>query len=134
MSAQTTLTGNLVADPELTFGGKGTAVARFRVATSRRIMKNNEWTASETTFWRCKAFGKLAENIAESLTKGDAVIVVGRVLIEQYETADGQKRETTQVITEHAGPSLNRKPITAGKPATTDPWEQPAKQTADMPF
>jgi single-strand DNA-binding protein len=98
-------------------------------------MKNNEWTDSETTFWRCKAFGKVAEHIAESLTKGDAVIIVGRVMIDQYETADGQKRETTQVVTEHAGISLNRKPLHTGAPApTADPWAESAQNTTDMPF
>ena len=137
MSTNVTLTGNLAADPEITFGKNGTAIANMRVVTSRRIRKGEEWVDADTTFWRVKAFKKLAENTADSLHKGDAVVVVGRCLQEQWETAQGEKRESTIVLADNLALSLARYPARSTKHTalapTVDPWETPAT-TTDMPF
>ena len=80
MSTPVNLTGRVVADPELRFSAKGSPVGRFTVVTSRRVRDSatGEWSDADTSFWDCVAFGQLAENIAESLVKGTAVIVSGR--------------------------------------------------------
>jgi single-strand DNA-binding protein len=85
MSTTVTLTGRLTADPEMRFSAAGTPVARFTVVTSRRIRdkQSGEWSDLDTSFWDCVAFGQLAENVAESLTKGTAVIVNGRAAQER---------------------------------------------------
>jgi len=62
--------GNLVADPELKFGNSGKAYARLRVAESRGEGK-------DSNFYNVTAFESLAENIVDSLHKGDKVIVDG---------------------------------------------------------
>src|SRR5690606_5123010 len=92
MSAQITLVGRLTADPELRFTPTGTAVARFTVATSRRRKDGDQWVDADTTFWVCTAWEQLAEHIAEHLTKGAAVIVVGQAHQTSWESEDGQKR------------------------------------------
>jgi single-strand DNA-binding protein len=126
MSTPVNLTGNLVAEPEITFSKNGTTIVKFRVATSRRIKKGEEWTDTETTFWRVKAFGKLADHIGDSLHKGDAVIVIGRAYQESWETQTGEKRNSTEVIAENVGLSLLRKPL-HNKPETVNVWDQPTE-------
>lgn len=80
MSTTVNLTGRLTADPEMRYSAKGQPVAKFTVVTSRRVRdaQSGEWSDADTTFWDCVAFGQLAENTAESLTKGTAVLVTGR--------------------------------------------------------
>lgn len=133
MSASVTLCGRLTADPELRFGATGTAVATFTVVTSERFKKGDEWEERNTTFWRCVAFRQLAENIAETLFKGTAVVATGRAAQENWETKDGQKRSTTKVVVEDIAPSLRwatvkmDKTQRAASASTDDPWASPGK-------
>jgi len=85
MSAPITLTGRVVADPELKFGQSGNAVLNLRVVTSARRKTDEGWQDVDTTFWRVAAFRQLAENAAESLSKGDGVIVVGKVKSREWQ-------------------------------------------------
>jgi single-strand DNA-binding protein len=108
MSTQVTLRGRLVRDPDLTYSQRGTPVARFAVVTSRNIKnrESGEWEETGTTFWETVAFGQLAENCAESLVKGTAVIVQGNAAQEEWETREGEKRRTTKVTADDVAPSL----------------------------
>lgn len=152
MSAPVTLTGRLVADPELRFGQTGTAIVNLRVVTSTRYKDGDEWKDKDTTWWSVSAFRGLAENIAESLSKGDAVLVVGTVRSREYETREGEKRTAWEVDARHVGPDLSRavaKPQKVqradggyGQPSTgyqqaksslgDDPWA--TNQSAEAPF
>jgi Single-strand binding protein family len=73
-----TLTGNLTADPELRFTPAG---ANFTVAATSRIFEKttNQWRNGEALFLRCTLWRHPAENLAESLHRGDRVIVTGRL-------------------------------------------------------
>jgi single-strand DNA-binding protein len=141
MSAPITLSGNLVADPELTFSKNGMAVCKFRVATNERKYDktSNEWKDGPTSYWHVTAFRKLAENVAESLAKGNTVIVVGKVAIEQYETAQGEKRNKTEIIADKVGAELTRVVAKLHKPGDTpaapvdDVWGVQV-QSAAVPF
>lgn len=108
MSTPVTLCGRLTRDPEMRFSGNGKQVTRFSVVTSRRAKnaQSGEWEDRDTTFWDCVAFGQLAENIAESLTKGTAVIVTGNASSEEWEAKDGTKRKSMKVTAEDVAPSL----------------------------
>jgi single-strand DNA-binding protein len=108
MSTSVTLNGRLTKDPELRYGANGKPLARFSVVTSRRVkdQQSGEWSDMDTTFWDCVAFGQLAENVAESLAKGSAVIVTGRAAKEEWETKDGQKRRSIKVTADEVAPSL----------------------------
>ena len=83
MSGETTVTviGNLTADPELRFVSNGSAVANFTVASTPRTFdrQTGEWKDGDTLYMRCSIWREPAENLAESLTKGTRVIVVGRL-------------------------------------------------------
>ena len=103
-----TVVGNLTADPELRFTPSGAAVANFTVAsTPRSFDKNsNEWKDGESLFLRCAVWRQAAEHVAESLHKGSAVIVQGRLKQRSFETKEGEKRTVYELDVEEVGPSL----------------------------
>ncbi len=105
---QITIVGNLVDDPELRFTPSGVAVARFRVAATPRSFDRqaNEWKDGDSVFLTCQVWRQYAENVAESLTKGARVIVVGRLRQRSYETNAGEKRTVYEVEADDVGPAL----------------------------
>lgn len=104
MDSHITLVGNITKDPELRFTAGGRGVASFGIAVSRRYQQNNEWQ-EQTSFFNVTTWGTLAENVAASCTKGQRVIVTGRLEQREYEK-DGQKRTTVDVVADEVGPSL----------------------------
>lgn len=105
-----TIIGNLTADPELRFTPSGAAVAKFTVASTPRFFDKgaNEWKDGDTLFLSCSAWRTMAENVAESLTKGARVLVSGRLKQRSYETKEGEKRTVYEVEVDDCGPSLQR--------------------------
>ena len=134
-----TIRGRLTADPELRFTPSGAAVANLTIATNARTFDRqaNEWKDGPATFWRCSAWRDMAENVAESLTRGSAVVAVGTVAGRDYETKEGEKRTVFEVTLDAIGPDLRwatAKPVKAqrdkggfGQAPQADPWAtQPA--------
>ena len=109
MAGETTITliGNLTNDPELRFTPAGAAVANFTIASTPRTLdrNSNEWKDGETLFLRSSVWRELAENVAESLTKGTRVIASGFLKSRSYEK-DGEKRSVTEFEIQEIGPSL----------------------------
>jgi len=103
-----TIIGNLTADPELRFMPSGAAVASFTVASTPRTFdrQTGEWKNAETLFMPCQAWRQMAENIAESLTKGTRVIVQGRLTQRSYTTREGEQRTVVEMQVDEIGPSL----------------------------
>jgi single-strand DNA-binding protein len=103
-----TLIGNLTDDPELKFTPSGAPVANFTVASTPRTFdrQTNEWKDGDALFIRCAAWRQLAENVAESLTKGQRVIVTGALRVRQYERQDGGKGTSVELNVDEVGPSL----------------------------
>ena len=110
MAGETTITvvGNLTADPELRFTPGGDAVANFTVASTPRNFdrQSNEWKDGDTLFLRAAAWREIGQNVAESLTKGQRVIVTGKLKSKNYETKEGEKRTSMEIEVEEIGPSL----------------------------
>jgi single-strand DNA-binding protein len=103
-----TVVGNLTRDPELRFTPSGTPVASLDIAVNRRKQNKatGEWTNEPPIFYRITAWFKLAENCAESLNKGDRILIVGTPSIESYENKDGIKKDTFKIIANVVAPSL----------------------------
>jgi single-strand DNA-binding protein len=103
-----TVVGNLTGDPELRFTPSGAAVANFTVASTPRAFdrQSNEWKDQETLFMRCSVWREAAENIAESLVRGNRVVVTGRLKSRSYETKEGEKRTVVELEVDEVGPSL----------------------------
>jgi single-strand DNA-binding protein len=124
-----TVTGNLTGDPELRYTGNGAPVVQFTVASNERYRGNSgEWQDGPTSFVRCNAWRELAEHAAESLTKGDRVVVTGTLRQRDYEAKDGTKRTVWEVAVSEVGAALKYATVKISKarrdgaPVPEDPW------------
>lgn len=104
-----TVAGNVVADPELRFTPSGAAVTNFRIASTPRTFDRttNEWRDGDTLFLSVSVWRQQAENVAESVKRGDRVIVVGRLGQRQYEK-DGERKSSYEIQADDVAPSLLR--------------------------
>ena len=104
----TTVVGNLVQDPELRFTPAGAAVANFTVASTPQTFDkaSGQWKDGDTLFMRCNVWRQPAEHAAESLSRGDRVIVTGRLRQRSFETKEGEKRTVVELEVDEVGPSL----------------------------
>ena len=97
-----TIVGNMTRDAELRYTASGVAVTEFGVAWNSKDRDGNESVAFfDVTCWR-----ELAEHVAESLGKGNRVIVYGRLDQNTWETKDGDKRSKVRVVADDVAPSL----------------------------
>lgn len=117
----TTITGNLVRDPELRYTTTGQAVANFSVADNRRWADRttSAWHES-TTYLDIVAWGQLGEHTAQSLTKGDRVTVTGRLEQRTWETPEGDKRTKVEINATDVAASLRWATATVTKAERTD--------------
>jgi single-strand DNA-binding protein len=95
------LLGRLTKDIELREGK--TPFASFTIAVDRRFSKEKE-----SDFINCKAFGKTAENMSKFFSKGDLLVVEGRIQTGSYEK-DGKKIYTTDVIVDNFNFTASKK-------------------------
>lgn len=144
-----TIGGNLTGDPELRFTSTGQACANFSVAANPRVRAaSGEWEDGETVFYKVTAWRNLAENIAESLRRGDPVIVIGRIRANVWEDRDGNKRRDNVVTADSVSVPLDRHRVRLVKvtreareapPAAGDDWTaraaspEPASQSGPEP-
>ena len=101
-----TIVGNLTDDPEVTFTPNGAAVTNFRLAVTARIKDGEGWRDGDTSYFRVNVWRQLAEHVAESLTKGDRAVVIGRLKSRSWETPEGDKRSVVEVEADEVAPSL----------------------------
>ena len=102
----TTIVGNLVEDPEVRFTNAGIAVTNLRVAVTQRVQQDGQWRDGDTSFFKVNVWRGQAENLAESHTKGDRVMVTGRLRQRSWETPEGDKRSATELEADEVGASL----------------------------
>ena len=102
----TTIIGNLVEDPEVRFTNTGIAVTNLRVAVTQRIQQDGQWRDADTSFFKVNVWRGQAEHLAESLSKGDRVMVTGRLRQRSWETPEGDKRSVTELEADEVGASL----------------------------
>ena len=91
------LIGNLTRNPELRYTPSGTPVASLGLAVSRRYKQGDD-LKEEVCFVDIVVFGKQAEHCGQYLSKGNGVIVDGRLQQRRWETEDGQKRSKHEVV------------------------------------
>lgn len=104
-----TIVGNLADDPELRYTQGGIAVVSVRVGSTPRTFNRttNAWEDGETVWVRCTAWREVAENVAQSLTKGSRVVVTGRLKAPSaYQSAAGEARASLELDIDEIGPSL----------------------------
>jgi len=144
MQTQIQLIANLTHDPELRYSTSGKAYVRLRLASTPRVKDAaGEWADGATTFYEGRAWNDLAEHAAESLRRGDRVIVFGALRTERWTDSTGDDREALRVDVDEVGPSLrfaNAKVVKAHRDrsepdrpeqARTEPAADPAGVPAD---
>ena len=93
------LTGNLTRDPEVRSTPGGLTICKLGIACNTR--KKNSATGAweeKPNYFRVTVFGAQAENCEKYLRKGRAVAIDGRLEWSQWETGEGQKRESVDII------------------------------------
>jgi len=100
------LVGKLGSDPELRFSQNGKPYARTKLAVETPIVPG-DWKGEKGSDWYdIVCFGSLAENLCESVKKGDRVVVTGRHETETWTGKDGTERATEKIIADGLGPDL----------------------------
>jgi|SRR5437867_3737474 len=95
------LAGNLVADPELRYTTKGTAIARIRLAINRVYTTDAGEKKEDVTYVDVDAFARQAEVIGQYLKKGRPILIEGRLKYDTWEDKQtNQKRSKLSVVME----------------------------------
>jgi single-strand DNA-binding protein len=131
------LIGNLTADPELRYTPSGTARTRFSIAINRQYKDSSGQLQEETTFVPIVTWGSQAENCANYLSKGRSVAVEGRLRIDSFENAEGERRKVVEVVAQSVqflgGPG-GRQQADSTSSAPSSVSEPAAKPDEEVPF
>jgi len=90
------LAGNLTRDPELRFTQQGVPVVNFSIAVNRVRSKREAVDFFNVSCWR-----ELGERVANYKKKGDPIVVEGRLQYRTWQTSDGTKRSTVEVVADN---------------------------------
>jgi single-strand DNA-binding protein len=133
-----TIVGNMTRDPEIRYTPSGAQSVRFGVAVNRRWrdQQTGEWKEAEPSFFDVVCWRDLADNVAESLSKGSRVIVTGRMEQRSWQDQDGNRRSAWEITADEVGPSLrfatasvnkvDRRGPDAGRQVPNQPSEVPS--------
>jgi single-strand DNA-binding protein len=103
-----TIVGNVTAEPTLRVSEQtGRGILRFDVAVNRRRFDrtSGQYQDLPPVFHRVVAFGPLADNAADSITKGTEVVVIGQFADDSYDK-DGERRRQIVLEAQVIAPSL----------------------------
>ena len=103
-----TLTGWVGTTVTLKDVAGGHQVANFRVASTSRRLRGNEWVDGPTTWYQVKAWRGLAEHVTQSLRVGDPVVVHGRLEADVWTREDGSVSTQLVVTASSVGHDLAR--------------------------
>ncbi len=111
-----TVVGNITRDPELKFLNSGQAAVRLSIAVNRRWQnrQTQEWE-ERVSYFEVQGYGPMAENVANSLTKGTRVVVSGRLEQRSWETPEGDKRSIIEINADEIAPSLRFATVVVNK-------------------
>lgn len=124
-----TIVGNVVTDPQLAFTPQGIARCSFRIAANERKKdENGTWVDGDSTFISVTVWRNVAENVADSITKGSSVVVIGKLRSRTVEDDERGKATYYDVDAETVAIDLRRgsvKQSSTYAPSTSekkDPW------------
>ena len=122
------LMGNLTRDPELKYTATGKAVCNLSIANNRVFSKNGE-KATEVSYFDVEVWGVVAENCAKYLTKGNGIIVEGRLRQDRWEK-DGKTQSRVRIVANNVHFMPKKRDEAAGEsssmPAVDSSAEAPA--------
>ena len=124
--------GNLGAEPEMRFSPDGKPVTSFRVATNRVYTTSEGERKEETEWFSVVAWGKLAEQCNQFLSKGRLVYAEGRLRTHSWDDQSGQKRYRTEVIANRVSFLDKQAPSTSEDRGSEVASDEP--ESDDVPF
>lgn len=130
----------IVSEPEIRFSDSGKAWAKVRVVMKdRKRGQNGEWEDGEPMFIDLLCFGKIAENLVDSATKGDSLVFDGKLSPNKWTDKEGVERNDMRIIADEIGVALtwgtaktNRMLESSGAAAVSAPGEE--SQDTEAPF
>ncbi len=123
-----TIVGGLGRDAELKYLNNGDPICNFSVADSQGRDK-------PTTWWSCTLFGKRGEALAQYLTKGQSVTVVGTVTEREWQDKEGAKRKSMDVRVSEIALQGGRKDAEPQEERRAAPKPAPVEMDdQDLPF
>ncbi len=136
------LVGNLTRDPQLSYLPSQTPVVEFGLAINRRWRGQNGEPREETCFVDCRCYGKQAETFNQHMSKGQTVLVEGRLQLDTWEGPDGSKRSKHRVFVQNfqfmsprgAVPARQGPPAQQAAPPAPGEPEPPEESADDIPF
>ena len=118
MTDQLFLTGLVATTPRHLTTSEGVSITSFRLASSNRRFDRalNRWVDGDTNWYTVSTFRALAENTAQSVNKGDRVMLQGRLRIRDWENTD-RSGTTVEVEAEYLGHDLGWNTVSATRVA-----------------
>ncbi len=126
MSTTITTEGNLTTDPELRFTKTtGQAVCTIRLAvSSRRKNIDGEYEDTPAVFYEATVWGQLAEHLADTVHRGDRLLVHGSTHDEEWTDREGGTRTKHVIQVNAVGVSLRYATATVHRAAKTNTQSQ----------
>lgn len=128
-----TIIGNLGNEPEMRFTPSGRPVTSFRVATNWRYTTPEGERKEETEWFSIVAWGRLAEQCNQFLTKGRLVYVEGRLRLRTWDGQDGQRRARNEIVADRVK-FLDRQAAVMTVENKTEESETGEIEPDDIPF
>jgi len=98
-----TITGNVGKVQEIRTTGSGKQMLSFSVASTYKKPGQDE---GQTTWVDVLCFDEQADMVAQTLQKGDRVVVTGRLALETYQKKDGTQGSSLRLLADEVGKSL----------------------------
>lgn len=134
------ITGRLTADPVAKALPTGTTVTTFSLATNRNYTTKDNVKKEEVEYHNVVVFGRVADNCAKFLIRGQLASIQGRLQTRSWESDDGHKNYRTEIVADKVdfGPKPSGTQPTADEPASTtaNPYPYPDENIdpEDIPF
>jgi single-strand DNA-binding protein len=108
--ATVTLAGYVATEPNYKTINETTPKVSMRVAWNSRYLDRvtGEWRDGRTSYANVNCWRKLANNVAPSLRKGEAVVVTGRLQVREYDDKEGRRRISVDIEADAIGHDLSR--------------------------
>ena len=99
-----TVSGNLTRDPELRNLPSGQAVCSLRIAHNERFKDGSGEWADRAAYFDVTVWSGLGEWMGRNLSKGQKVVVSGRLRWREWDTPEGQKRQAVDITADSVIP------------------------------
>ena len=120
------LTGIVATTPRHLVTSSGLAITSFRLACRQRRFdrSKNSWVDADTNWYTVSSFRQLAQNVEQSVRKGEHVLVTGRLRIRDWENQD-RSGTSVEVEADAVGHNLTWGTTSLVRSAPTTSADQP---------